>query len=222
VSPDVPVTEDDLLQAARDALLDKLTARSEDVSVALAESAPLPPLALGDKDELRLDAEPREPVSAPGRVRVDVALRVNGERAGVVPLVVDVKVYQSVAVAARRIEAGEALGAENVRFERHALDAAGGGLTAKDLAPGRKARRAIAAGQVVPAAAVEPLADNPILVRQRDLVKVVARVGTLRVTALAEAEQDGRAGDRIRVRNVDSKKEIVGRVVSRGLVEVEF
>ena len=39
--------------------------------------------------------------------------------------------------------------------------------------------------------------------------------------------QSGRAqlqqqSDRIRVRNVDSKKEIVGRVVGRGLVEVEY
>jgi hypothetical protein len=67
-----------------------------------------------------------------------------------------------------------------------------------------------------------PGSDNPVLVRQRDLVKAVARVGGLCVTAKAEAEQDGRAGDLIRVRNIDSKKEIVGRVVDRGLVEVEY
>jgi flagella basal body P-ring formation protein FlgA len=223
VSPDVPVTEDDFLQAARDALLDKLPWRADDLMMALAQSPPVPQLSLGEKDEVRLDAEPREPISAPGRIRVDVTLLVNGERLGLVPVLVDVSVYQMVAVAARRIEGGEPLGEENVRFERHATDAAGNGLTAKDLAPGRKARRPIAAGQMIPVAAVEPLnADSPILVRQRDLVKMVARVGNLRVTALAEAEQDGRAGDRIRVHNVDSKKEIVGRVVGRGLVEVEY
>ena len=64
--------------------------------------------------------------------------------------------------------------------------------------------------------------DNPVLVKQRDLVKLVARVGNLRVTALAEAQQDGRAGDHVRVRNVDSRKDVLGRVVGRGLVEVEY
>lgn len=217
------LTEDEFLQAARDALLDRLPWPPGDTVVSLAQAPRLPEVTPGAKDEVRLEAEPREPVNVPGRVRVDVALLLNGERAGAVPVLVDVKVYQSVAVAVRRIEGGEALGEENVRLERHAIDAAGSYVTAKDLAAGKKAKRALAAGQVISYGAVEPLnPENPVLVKQRDLVKVVARVGNLRVTALAEAQQDGRAGDRIRVRNVDSKKEVVGRVVGRGLVEVEY
>ena len=78
-------------------------------------------------------------------------------------------------------------------------------------------------GQVIPQAAVETqAADSPILVKPRDLVKIVARLGGLSVTALGEAQQEGREGDRIRVRNVDSKKEVVGRVIGRGLVDVDF
>ena len=218
-----PASEDEFLQAARDALLGKLAFPAEDVEVSLAQPPELPQVTPGPKDEVRLDAEPREPIGVPGRCRVDVALLINGERLAVVPLLLDVKVYQSAAVSLRRIEAGETLGEGNVRFERHAMDAPGACLTPKDLSSGRKAKRPVAAGQVVPPAAVEPArADNPLLVKQRDLVRLVARVGNLRVTALAEAEQDGRAGDLVRVRNVDSKKEIVGRVVGRDLVEVEF
>jgi len=79
------------------------------------------------------------------------------------------------------------------------------------------------AGQMIPPSAIEPSnADNPILIKQHDPVKVVARVGKLCITVLAEAQQDGRAGESIRVRNVDSRKDVVGRVVSRGLVEVEY
>ena len=104
-----------------------------------------------------------------------------------------------------------------------AIDALGSCLTTKEITAGRKARHVLAAGQVILPNAGEPVtADNPILVRQRDLVKVAARAGSLWVTALAEAQQDGREGDRVRVRNVDSKKEIVGRVIGRGLVEVEY
>jgi flagella basal body P-ring formation protein FlgA len=224
VSPGAaPATEDEFLQAARDALLDKLACPPDDVAVSLAQPPQLPQLTPGAKDDVRLEAEPREPINVPGRSRVDVTLLVNGERIDVVPVLLDVKVYQAAAVARRRIEGGETLGDENVRFERHASDAPGSCLTPKDVGAGRKAKRAIAAGQMVPPAAVESVAaNNPVLVKQRDLVKLVARVGNLRVTALAEAEQDGRAGDLVRVRNVDSKKEVVGRVIGRGLVEVEF
>jgi len=220
---DASLGEDDLFEVARDALLETLHRPADDVTVTLAQAPAVPQVNLAARDEFRLDAEAREPLSVPGRVRVDVAIRINGERQGVVPVLLDVKVNQAVAVAVRRIEAGEELAAENVRFERQVADDPAGGLTAADVAAGKKARRALAAGQVVAASAVEPArVDNPILVKQRDLVRLIARVGTLRVTALAEAQQDGHAGDRVRVRNVDSRKDVVGRVVGRGLVEVEY
>ncbi len=219
----VSLTEEDFLQAAREALLDKLSLPPDDVAVALALLPALPQLTLTPRDEVQLQAVVHEPVNVPGRLRIDVAILVNGERSDVVPVLVDVKVYQAVALAERRIEAGEALTEDNVRFERRPVEAPGSCLVPKDVKAGQKARRPLPAGQLILPSAVEALnPDNPILVRQRDLVKVTARVGSLRVTALAEAEQDGRAGDRVRVRNVDSRKELVGRVVGRGLVEVEY
>ncbi len=222
-SGDASPGEDDLFEAARDALLERLHKPADALTVSLAQAPTLPPLNLSVSDELRLDADPREPLSVPGRVRVDVTLRVNGERLAVVPVLLDVKAQQGVAVALRRIEVGEELGGDNIRFEQQMIDDPGACLTALDVAAGRKARRAIPAGQVVPTAAVDiTRVDNPILVKQRDLVKLIARVGSLRVTALAEAQQDGRAGDRVRVRNVDSRKDVLGRVVGRGLVEVEY
>ncbi len=217
------LTDDDFLEAARDALRSRFPARPEDVLVSLAQLSGVPQLNLGPKDDLRLQAEAREPINVPGRCRVEVTLLLNGERLAVVTVVVDVKLYQAVAVAARPVDGGQVLSEQNVRIERRAIDAFGSYVTPKDLQAGRKARWALAAGQVIPATAVKALnADSPVLVKQRDLVKLVATVGSLRVSALGEAEQDGRDGDRVRVRNVDSKKELVGRVIGRGLVEVDY
>ncbi len=67
-----------------------------------------------------------------------------------------------------------------------------------------------------------PSPDNPVVVKPRDLVTLMTRAGTVRVVTRGEVLQDGRAGDKVRVRNVDSKKEVVGRVIDRGLVEVEY
>ena len=224
VSPSpATLTEDDFLQAAREALLDRLAQPPADVAVSLALAPALPQVMLTDRDEVRLDAVPRVPVNGPGRPSLNVTLVVNGERLATVPVVVDVRLYQTVAVAERRIEIGEVLGDDNVRFERRAIEPSEGYVSGQDVKVGQRARRALAAGQPIAKAAVESAkADNPVLVRQRDLVKMVAHVGSMTVTALAEAQQEGRAGDRIRVRNVDSKKDLVGRVVGRGVVEVEY
>jgi flagella basal body P-ring formation protein FlgA len=69
----------------------------------------------------------------------------------------------------------------------------------------------------------EPLPhDAPLLIKTRDLVRLVVHIGAVRVSALGEAMQEGRAGQLIRVRNVDSNKTVSGRVVDRGVVEVDY
>ena len=79
-----------------------------------------------------------------------------------------------------------------------------------------------AASAIKQASAVEPKPpENPVLIKPRDQVHLLVRVGPLRLTTLCEAVQEGRAGQTIRVRNVDSKVERVGRVVDRNTVELD-
>ena len=44
----------------------------------------------------------------------------------------------------------------------------------------------------------------------------------MRITTLGEAMQDGQAGQIIQVRNVESKKIVLGKVVAASLVEVDY
>lgn len=62
----------------------------------------------------------------------------------------------------------------------------------------------------------------PVQLKVRDQVRLVAKIGPVRVTALGEALQEGRVGQTIRVRNIDSNKIVSGRVVDRNIVEVEY
>ena len=218
-----PLTEADFLNAARDALLVRCPYRAEDLKVSLAQPVDLDSALNYPPDRVRLEAVVRPPINLPGQVHVDVAILVDGEHQETVSLPLVVQVYQFVAVTLRRIEADEPLNEENVRLEQRSIDVGNSFVTAKDLRAGQRSRVTMNSGQTVLHAHVEPLTtDNPILVKAREVIKLTARVGSLRVTAKGEAQQDGRAGEKIRVRNVDSRKEIVGRVVERGLVEVEY
>jgi Chaperone for flagella basal body P-ring formation len=72
------------------------------------------------------------------------------------------------------------------------------------------------------AAEMDAEAEHPILIKGHDLVRLVARIGDIRVMARAEALQEGRAGEVIRVRNIDSDKIVSGRVAEAGVVEVDY
>ena len=61
-----------------------------------------------------------------------------------------------------------------------------------------------------------------ILVKCRDVVHMVTYVGELKVVTTGEALEDGRAGQLIRLRNVESSRMVRGRVIDRAIVEVEF
>lgn len=60
------------------------------------------------------------------------------------------------------------------------------------------------------------------LVQKGRMVEVVAVDGALVVSMKALALQDGASGDTVRVRNVESKREFVAKVVSENRAEVRF
>ncbi len=74
-----------------------------------------------------------------------------------------------------------------------------------------------------PGPTAPPEADpNPVVIHARDRVKMIAHVGGGQVIAAGEALQEGRAGQSIRIRNVDSNKMVQGRVLGPGVVAVEY
>jgi flagella basal body P-ring formation protein FlgA len=83
---------------------------------------------------------------------------------------------------------------------------------------GRTAARSITAGQ----AWRSDLVTDPPLVARGELVRVRIETGPLQIDALCEARSDGRVGERLRVLNPDSKREIVGILAADGVVHVHF
>jgi flagellar basal body P-ring formation protein FlgA len=74
-----------------------------------------------------------------------------------------------------------------------------------------------------PAANWTPAAGTEeFLIKARDNVKIVAVLGAARIEAVGEAQQDGKVGQIIRVRNVESNRIVHGRVEASGIVTVEY
>jgi flagella basal body P-ring formation protein FlgA len=73
-----------------------------------------------------------------------------------------------------------------------------------------------------PAAAIAPKTKGEVLIKARDQVRIVALVGPAQVVAKGEAQEDGRHGEMIRVRNIETNRIVNARVEAKDVVLVEY
>lgn len=214
---------------ARQTLEQRITGQGEDYRIEAAQAVLVPPLS-ADSGDIHLEAEVRSQVVPPCRVAVEVAIYVRGARRNGVIVYLDVTKLQPVPVAIRRIESGETFSTDKVRLERivtasprGAWERGGGAAITTAGLMGRRARRSMSAGHPIEPDDVEPEAQAAAAaIRTNDLVHLIATVGPLQVKTRGEALQDGRIGQLIQVRNLDSKTVVTGRVVDRSTIEVEY
>lgn len=81
---------------------------------------------------------------------------------------------------------------------------------------GQSARRSLRAGQVIGPASLAP----PVLVRRGQRLTVLATAGGLSASVEAEALEDGRLGERIKLRNTSSRKPLEAKVTGPGQVQL--
>ncbi len=83
---------------------------------------------------------------------------------------------------------------------------------------GKVLKRDVAPGTFLTTA----MLDSPQVIRRGEMVTIMIENSQILVKAKGKAEEPGRVGDKIRVKNLSSDREIVGRVADNGSVVVEF
>ena len=120
-------------------------------------------------------------------------------------------------VASRDLPRGALLGEGDVRVVRLAAN-----RIPRDAVPdgeslvGLQLRRGVREGRVVR----ERWVEAPSKVKRGELVRIVLRHGGLHIVGRGRAVTDGAVGDRIRVVNTDSRREVMGRVARDGSIHV--
>ena len=105
----------------------------------------------------------------------------------------------------------------NLRSERMDIGKLGAGYyTDLNKVVGLASRRSLKPGMVL----IDSMLVKPVLVKRGAAVNIVARIGSLEVTALGQAMQDGTQGQLIKVQNVNSAKFISARVLDGTTVQV--
>ncbi len=88
---------------------------------------------------------------------------------------------------------------------------------AKDIV-GKRATFSINSNEVLRTGMVE----EPPLVRKGDRVILMVESPFFRITAMGESKEEGRRGERVKLLNLSSKKEVYGRVLDSKTVAVDF
>lgn len=129
-----------------------------------------------------------------------------------------VKLWRDAVVATRAIRTGEAIDPSVVAVRQVAVsDDRDDFVTDISEVAGKIARRPISPGQPIWRTAV----DEPTVIRRGQNVKLLVQLDGATIEAGAIAQQDGKAGDRIRVQVVDTRKTLLARVVDAQTVTLD-
>ena len=155
-----------------------------------------------------LCSESKTRASGQIRVVVNVVGKADDKIIGKRELLFTLKYYSQRVVATSGISPGQTISPQNSRIESVLADRKS---DTSGLPLGLKAARHIQSGAIITTGMV--FKPKPaILVKRSETVQIKIVGPTWRITTYGIALQNGRCGDAIRVRNIDSKKIIVARV----------
>ena len=219
-----PYSSLDVEHAAATSMAGALGIPLEDVRVKLAAPLEMPQDTRTTGNQ-RISIDVLPPVRpTPGRVRLTVRILVGGELQHTVSGLFDVRVRRTVVLASASLPTGTVLTADHLTVNDEWSDERPVHADVADLFD-RQLRRSIPVGVPVGLRDLKPVKDakSQPLIAVGDVVRLVVRQGNLTVIVpTAEALQSGLPGETIRVRNLESRKIVVGRVVSAREVEVRL
>ena len=160
----------------------------------------------------------KSPPSSFRNLLLPLEVSVGGRSARTVWIMADVRINATVMQAARMLPFGTALTGDDIRPARIEItDPRAACVRKAEAATGKVLRRSIRIGELI----TEDALSDPLVVRSGDTVRLRLEQQNIRLVILARAEQDGRMGQSIRVRNLEFARVMKALVVGPGEVLIQ-
>jgi flagella basal body P-ring formation protein FlgA len=148
-----------------------------------------------------------------------VGIRCNDDKPWKIYISAQIKQYQHVWVTKTALSRGTILDRSHVALERKEISNNNREYFSIDQNPiGLMTKRPLRRGDIIQVLALE----KPMAVKRGDRVIVIARVNGLEIRTAATALNSAAEGDRIRVQNLSSKKELEGTLHKNSMVHVNI
>jgi flagellar basal body P-ring formation protein FlgA len=147
---------------------------------------------------------------------INVQVECKGSSTWTILVPTQAKVFRSVAVASRNLQRGEVIHANDLTSDvKNAGDLRLGFTLTTEALIGKEVKYTINKGEAFRNSAL----DTPLVIKRGDTVTMEAAVGGISVRTNATAISDGRIGQQIRVKNIQSARVVNAKVVSAGKVQ---
>jgi len=212
----IAIPGDEILQAAKDYLLSTLDLLPKSDVVIETDRPPRDKL-LPRGGPLHLEISRVNENKKRGRILVVVRIYVDEKQCQKIPVYFNVRTYENIVVAKKRLKRDDLLTHDNLILKR--IETTNSlGATFDEIGPliGKKMVRSILPHKPI----TDEIIENPALIKRGDFVKILVQIGNLRVMSKGIAKEDGYVGKVIRVKNVDSQKELYGKVKDHTTVKI--
>ena len=153
------------------------------------------------------------------KIPVSVSVLVNGKHYRKIWGTLVVDIFQEVVVLSNTLRRHQRITSEDIESVAMNLsDIPQNAILSDEDILGKRVTKSLLSGTVLRTDIVE----LPPLVKRGDVITISAAAGALQVTALGKAKSNGHQGERIKVVNIDTKKELYGFVVDAKTVQVVF
>jgi flagella basal body P-ring formation protein FlgA len=160
----------------------------------------------------------RNPLTAFRHALFNVDVIQNGTAVRTLWVTADITVHARVVQAAARIPFGSTIAAPDVKEAMADInDARAQYFHTSSEVIGKVMRRTLSPGDPLTRDSVA----NPLLIHTGETVRVRLQRGPIALSSMAKAEQDGRLGEIIRIRNLDFARSLKATVVGRGEVRID-
>jgi len=154
-----------------------------------------------------------------GKVSALLLFRTHGREVGKSRVNATVDIYTDVIVSARYMGRHQDIQTKDLQWMRRSLATLPNDfLSEMKEVLGKRTIIAVNRGEVLRAGMVE----EPPLLKKGDRVILVLENPQLKITTFGEVKEEGRRGDRIKLVNLSSRKEVSGRILDGHTVRIDF
>jgi flagella basal body P-ring formation protein FlgA len=167
--------------------------------------------------ELKWRVTPSNP-DIMGSSSFSIFFTVDGKPAGNCLVRGKLEAMADVATAIVTLHKGDLITADKISMERRSLDRLDNPILNKEQLIGKQMERTLTVGKPIEQKDIAA----PAVIKDGEMVKMIARKGSLQISTSGIAKTDGRLGETIQVKNIGSSKLVHCRVDGPGIVSVEF
>jgi len=210
------VRGEDVVRKAKEYLAEKIPSYGNEIIIE-SDRVPADKILPASDEDVRLDVSPAEGNRDRGNVQVFVRIFVKDKQYLKIPVFFNVRVYENVVASGRKISRGEILTGYDLVVESiETTKFSASTFSSIDDLVGKRITRLIQ-----PHTPITPeIIDNPPLIKRGECITLLLQSGNLIIVAKGVAKEDGHLGEIIKVKNVDTKKEIQGSVEDSSTVKV--